>query len=207
MATIEELERKIQQLEKDILADKLKEQELIEKSEKAIDFALHAYKVDHYGFIWVWDVNQQGYRKTNMRIMTPEICDGAVTTDKLAPGCVTSEKIPDGAVTSDKIGDGEVKGRNIGENEIQGRHIADKAVGSEQIANEAILNRHIGRYEMTVDKFAPGVIDESQILLSDVVIEFDDETGDIFAHFINNGDVKDANMNDNTGDVYLVIEE
>jgi predicted MPP superfamily phosphohydrolase len=109
MATIEELEQKVDRLERDILAKEMKDDLLLEKADKAIDFASHAYKFDHYGFIWVWDVNQKGYRKTNMRIMTPEVSDESITNEKLANDSITASKIAKGAVTREKIADGAIE--------------------------------------------------------------------------------------------------
>lgn len=98
MADIQELEQKVLQLQKDILAKAAKDEELIGKSKKAIEYALHAFKIDHYGFIWTWDIEKMEYRKTKMRIMTPEIPDKAIQSRHIANGAVTREKIDDGAI-------------------------------------------------------------------------------------------------------------
>ena len=72
MESIDQLERKIEQLESRLEELLSKVGELTEKSEQALDKALHAFKVDHYGYIWTWNVDEQKYNKTNMRILMPD---------------------------------------------------------------------------------------------------------------------------------------
>jgi len=113
MATIEQLERKIEQLENQLQTQMDETRQLIEKSEKALDWAKHSYRVDHYGFIWAWDVNAQKYRKSNMRVCSPEIITMSITGDKLAPGAVTGDKIAPNAITKDKIAPGTLDGKYV----------------------------------------------------------------------------------------------
>lgn len=168
MATIQELEQKIQRLEKQILANDLKVRELLEKSEKAMECAKHAYKVDHYGFIWVWDVNKGEYRKSNMRVMTPEIADRALE----------SRNIADNAIEGRHMTDNLIEGRMIKNRTIEGRSIQDDAIGTEQIkdgsitgdsmcpgalpngklADDAVAERNIQNHNVTKDKLSTELI-------------------------------------------------
>lgn len=103
MTSIQELEQKLQQLES-ILKEKDEQyNRLMVDSRRAVDLALHAYKVDHYGYIWTYSPDDGLYHKTNMRVATPEIADRAIQTRHLVSKCVTSEKIADKAVTRDKL--------------------------------------------------------------------------------------------------------
>lgn len=152
MAKIDELERKILELENQLKEERLQTQTLLAKSEKALETALHAYKVDHFGFIWVYQYDTNDYVRTDMRIMSPELVDKAVKTQNLADGAVTSEKIQEDAVGSKQIGDGEVKSRNIaadavtsdkiGDKEVKGRNIAPGAIGAQHIVEKSIYGDH-----------------------------------------------------------------
>ena len=132
MATLEQLERRIEQLE-NAVTDRI--DELIAKSEKAIDLAMHQYHVDHFGFIYVWDYEAQGYRKTQMRVCTPEIPDEAVTTEKMADGAVTGNKIADGAVDTSKLANKTVKSVNIAPGAVTTEKILDQGITGDDFAN------------------------------------------------------------------------
>lgn len=138
MSTIEDLERQILQLKKEMQANGQNLQKLTQKSEKALDAALHAYKVDHYGIIWAWDTELQGYRKTQMRVCSPEIPNEAVTTKKMADGAITGDKIAAEAVTGDKIAPAAVKGKHIALHSLTAEQIAPGAITHEKLAPECI---------------------------------------------------------------------
>ena len=93
MSTIQELEQKVEQLEKDILAKDQKLTLLTRQAEKAIDYATHAYRVDHYGFIWVYNAETKLYNKTEMRLHTPEVPDKSIGERKLQDNSVTFDKL------------------------------------------------------------------------------------------------------------------
>lgn len=108
MTATEQLERKLLELQNELSERTTQMDELLAKSEKALDQALHAYKVDEYGFIWIYDPDTKTYNVTKMRVMTPEIADRAIHGGHLACGAITSDKIALGAVTTDLIADGAV---------------------------------------------------------------------------------------------------
>lgn len=207
MSTIEDLEKQILQLKKEMQANGQTLQKLTQKSEKALDTALHAYKVDHYGIIWAWDTELQGYRKTQMRVCSPIIPDEAITTNKIADGAVTGSKIPDGAITTLKIADKAVKGKNIADDAITGDKIGLDTIEGRSIKNNTIEGRSIQNNAIGIQHLKPGTIDESKIVLSDVAIDFDNETGDITVYFINDCGVTDAYIDENTGDIVLVVND
>ena len=105
MTSIQELEQRLQQLESVLKEKDEQYNRLMVDSRRALDLALHAYKVDHYGYIWTFSPDDGLYHKTNMRVATPEIADRAIQTRHLVSKCVTSEKIADKAVTRDKLTD------------------------------------------------------------------------------------------------------
>ena len=148
MATIAELEQKIDRLERQILEEIGKTEQMIEKSDKALDFATHAYKVDHYGIIWVWDTEQQGYRKTKMRVMTPEIADKAVE----------SRHIADNAIEGHHIQDDTIEGRMIKNKTIDGRSLKDDIIGPELIEDNSING---DSYQ--ADAFKPGKLADDAV--------------------------------------------
>lgn len=128
MATIEQLQRRILELE-----SKLKEQTdemavLMEKSRKAVNMALHAYKLDAYGYLWVWSPEDEKYHRTKMRVMSPEIVDRAIHAHHIA----------DGAITGDKIEDGEVIPGKLANDAVATRNIQDKAVTHEKLSDELL---------------------------------------------------------------------
>ena len=98
MSNTEQLELQIQELQRQLREQSLKTQTLLAKAEKAMETALHAYKLDAYGFLWTYDAESKLYVKTNMRVMSPELVDEAVKTRNLADGCVTGSKIADGVI-------------------------------------------------------------------------------------------------------------
>lgn len=138
MSDIHDLEQRLQALEDAFAEQSGKIDRLLEKSDKALDLALHAYKVDHYGYIWQYDCETNEYAKSNMRVCTPEIADRALHSRHIADGAVTADKLDDKAVLSRHIGDNQVKSRHIGDNTVLSRHIGDGEVKSRNIAEKAI---------------------------------------------------------------------
>ena len=172
----------MEQIEKDNL--------MIQESRKAAEYAKHAYRVDHYGFIWVWDINTDDYKKTNMRILSPELATNSVTEEKLAPGAVTEEKLAPGAVTEEKIGDKQVRSRHIADDQILSRHISDDQILGRHIASEQIMNRHISRGAVDVSKIVPGTLDGHDMFLNSNLITFQrEEDGWIVAYYGNRGPI------------------
>lgn len=128
MSTIQELEQKVEQLERDILAEKQNTDLLKEKANKAIEYAKHAYKVDHYGIIWEWDTEAEGYRKTNMRIISPTVADRALE----------SKHIADNAIEGRHLQDNVIEGRMIKNKTIDGRSLKGDIIGPELILDNSI---------------------------------------------------------------------
>lgn len=126
MPTIEQLERKILELQNKLDERTGQMDQLLRKSEKALDQSLHAYRVDEYGFIWVYDPDTQKYHRTKMRVMTPEIADRAIH----------SRHIADGAVTGDKIENNEIVPGKLADDAVAERNIQPKAVTREKLSDE-----------------------------------------------------------------------
>lgn len=96
MATIEQLEREVLRLRQEHDASKHEIEMLMRESKKAVDMALHNYKLDPLGFILEWDPERRTYKKTNLRVTghhvhvvnkpvdSKDIIDKAITRDKLS---------------------------------------------------------------------------------------------------------------------------
>lgn len=128
MTTIEELERRINKLEKDLQEEKELTNATLSKANKAADYAQHAYRVDHYGIIWVWNTEQQKYCKTEMRVMSP----------KVANRSIESRHIADNAIEGRHLADNVIEGRMIKLKTIDGRSLKDDIIGPELIENNSI---------------------------------------------------------------------
>lgn len=113
MKTNEQLEQIVEELERKVNAALEKTNQLQRSSEKALDTAMHAYTLDEYGYLWAYDAETKAYRKTKMRVATPEIIAEAVKAIHIAAGAVTGDKIEAGAVVPGKIADDAVQTRNI----------------------------------------------------------------------------------------------
>lgn len=184
MSAIEELERKILELEAKIADKEDQEVQLLTRCEKALDIAMHAYKVDHYGYIWVWEWKTKKYVRSSMRVMTPEIADKFIKTRHLADGAVTSEKIADRVVTSEKLGDESVTADKIENRAVKSRHIDDKAIQSRHIDDKQVKSRHIARGAVDISKIAPGTLDGREIVMNSNLIAIDTEDdGTIVAYY------------------------
>ena len=118
MKTIEQLEHIIEELERKVNAALEKTGQLQRESAKALDTAMHAYTLDEYGYLWAYDAETHVYRKTKMRVATPEIIAEAVKAIHIAAGAVTGDKIENGAVVPGKIADDAVQTRNIKDGNI-----------------------------------------------------------------------------------------
>lgn len=128
MATIEELERRINQLEKDLQEEKELTSATLSKANKAADYAQHAYRVDHYGIIWVWNTEQQKYCKTEMRVISP----------KVANRSIESRQIADNAIEGRHLVDNVIEGRMIKSKTIDGRSLKNDIIGPELIEDNSI---------------------------------------------------------------------
>ena len=122
MASIDQLERKVLELERRLNVEAEEANRLMAKSNKVLDIAKNAYKLDGYGFIWAFDPNNGAYYKTNMRVMSPEVADRVIRVKHLADGCVTSEKIADKAIDRSKMTDDVI-------NELRQIDVVDVLVG------------------------------------------------------------------------------
>ena len=137
---------------------------LLRESKRAIDWAKHAYRVDHYGYIWSYDVDTEQYHKTNMRVCTPEIADEAITTDKLADKSITTDKIAETAVTTEKIADEAVTTEKINDAAVITEKIADKAVTTDKINDAAVTTDKVADATVTTDKIADGAVVTDKIV-------------------------------------------
>lgn len=161
MASIQELEQKIQNLEREIIENRQKEQELLAKSDKALDYALHAYRIDHNGYVWVWDTDTQDYRKTKIHLSTPEVEDKSITERKMADDSVSTRTIQNGAVTTPKIKDKNVTNQKIDDKAVTTDKIGDKAITPEKL-NERVLKEVIMPPIDRVDRKYKNITDDLQ---------------------------------------------
>ena len=130
MATIEELERKIQRLERQLLQETEKTNLMIRKSGKALEVALHAYRIDHAGYVWVWNKETNQYNKTDVCVK--------VIIPKVGPKEITNSKIADKAVNNRTLDDKSVDARVLDDNSVLARHIHDKAVTPTKVSDNFV---------------------------------------------------------------------
>lgn len=161
--TPEELLQKINRLEDELAQQTEKTEQTLEQSRRAAEFAMHAYRVDHYGFIWVWDIDAKDYKKTNMRVMNPVIADRALQSRHIADNAVEGRHMQDNAVSTEKIGDGEVKSRNIAPEAITTDKIDKGAVTTDKLADESITGDEIGPGAATNGKIANDAVQTRNI--------------------------------------------
>lgn len=138
MASIEELEQRIDQLENKLTESETRRQQLLAESEKALDIAKHAYKLDHYGFIWVYEWQTKQYVRTQMRVLTPEIAERAVKAKHLADKCIEGRHMVDDLVEGRMIQDKTIEGRSIAPGAVDNTKLAPAAVTAEKLAPECI---------------------------------------------------------------------
>lgn len=173
MATIEQLEREIAELKIQVRAQQQECQQLNEQSRRALDQSEHAYRVDHYGYIWIWDVDLQQYKRSQMRILTPElaaeavkarnIADNAVTTEKIQTGTIEARNIADKAVTAVKIADKTIEGTNFQDGAITEQKLKDNTIGSDKIAPSSITGDKLKDNTIGADKIMDNSITGEQI--------------------------------------------
>ena len=161
--TITKQDNRIKQLSQLTESQKEECERLLRESKRAIDWAKHAYRVDHYGYIWVYDVDTEEYHKTEMRVCTQEIADEAITTEKIKDGAITTEKIGDKAVTTDKIADGAVTTDKLDDKAVTTDKIADGAVTNDKIGDKAVDTRTLGDKAVTEDKIADDAVTTDKI--------------------------------------------
>lgn len=167
--SIEQLERKIQELENTLRERESRIEELLQRSEKAMDTALHAYKLDAYGFLWTYNADTKLYVKTNMRVMSPEIVDKAIKTRHLADKCVTGEKIEDNAIGEQHIKDKTIQGRSIAPNAIGTQQLQDRSITGDsmepnaadngKLADDAVSTRTIQKHAVIPEKLSKELLD------------------------------------------------
>ena len=150
--SIEQLERKIQELENTLRDRESRIEELLQRSEKAMDTALHAYKLDAYGFLWTYNADTKLYVRTKMRVMSPEIVERAVKAKNLADNCIEGRHLLDDIL----------EGRHIKGNTIEGRSIADGAVDNSKLAPNAVTSRNLAPECITGDDL-PGDIPNGKL--------------------------------------------
>ena len=190
MSTIQELEEKVEQLERDILAKEQETQQLITKANKAMDFAMHAYKVDHYGIIWVWDTDEQKYVKTNMRVNSPTVCDKAIDSRHLADNSIEGRHIADDVIEGRMIKSKTIDGRSfatgvigpekIMDDSIPGDRYEDEALIPGKLADNAVSTRNIQSKAVTAPKIADDV--KTQIIQPLIDAAVEDLQNQIDAH-------------------------
>ena len=120
MSSIQELEQKVRQLEQLIIKQQTDTKAVLSKSDRALDEAIHAYRIDHAGYVWVWDPEQKHYRKTDVcvRVIIPKVKPKEITNCKIADKAVNNRTLDDGAADSRVLVNGAVKDRHIGRGEI-----------------------------------------------------------------------------------------
>lgn len=168
MATIDQLERQILQLQNELNERTAQMDALLRKSEQALDQSMHAYQLDGFGYLWAYDPETKTYHKTKMRVMSPELVDEAVKTRHLANGAVTGEKIATDAIDSSKIKDRTIEGRSIQTNAIGTEQLQDRSITGDEmkpnavhngkLADDAISTRNIQKGAVTGEKIAFGAL-------------------------------------------------
>jgi hypothetical protein len=113
MATIDELERQVRELDRKVDASIGTTSHLQQESAFALDKAMHSYQLDEFGYLWVYNPETKTYHRTKMRVLTPEIARCAVRAVHIAEGAITGDKFHAGAVIPGKIANDAVTTRNI----------------------------------------------------------------------------------------------
>ena len=75
--------QRIRELEQENESQKKETERLLKEAGRTLDWAKHVYRVDHCGYIWVYDVDKKDYHKTEMRVHQTEIANGSITPEKL----------------------------------------------------------------------------------------------------------------------------
>ena len=165
MSTIDELERKIDRLEQDILRQQELTRDALAKSEKSVDYAMHAYRIDHAGYVWVWDSEMQQYRKSDVcvRVIIPKVKTKEIINTKIDDKAVDNRTLDDAAVGSRNIQEGAVKANHIALRAVKSDLIDLKAIINELMADDAVQTRNIKDRNVTGSKIARGNIDTEHL--------------------------------------------
>lgn len=142
MSDIHDLEQRLQKLEDAFSQQSGKIDQLLEKSDKALDLALHAYKVDHYGYIWQYDCETKEYVKSNMRVCTPEIADRALHSRHIADGAIEGRHLQDDCIGEKQIKDNSIPGDKFINNVLHLGKLCDDSVSARNIQGKAVHPRH-----------------------------------------------------------------
>lgn len=186
MASIDELIQKIQQLQDQLAEQTEKVDAMMAEAREAVDYASHAYRVDHYGFIWAWDTKTQDFKKTNMRICTPKIADRALQSRHIADAAVEGRHMQDNIIEGRMIKDKTIGGDKIKNREIGSNHIKERAIGSEHIKNHAVEGYHILPGAVTYDKLDKNTLDLHDVVLNSNFITMGrDPDGTLYAIYGN----------------------
>ena len=205
--TPEELLQKINRLEEELAQQTEKTEQTLEQSRRAAEFAMHAYRVDHYGFIWVWDIDAKDYKKTNMRVMNPVIADRALQSRHIADNAVEGRHMQDNIIEGRMIKSKTLEGRSFKDYIIDGDMILDRTIVGRSIKDRTIPGSKLQRGAVGIEHLKPGTIDPTKIILSDVSIDIDEYNDDIIVYFYNDCGVEDAYIDEDNGDIILVIDD
>ena len=86
-------------------------------------------------------------------IGTPQMADGAVTSEKMSGGSVGSAQLADSAITEEKLMDGAVTNSKISEGSVGSAQLATGVVTTEKLATGAVIT----------DKLGPDVVESSKV--------------------------------------------
>lgn len=160
MSTIQDLEQKIRQLEQKIIKQQEDTKAVLTKSDRALDEALHAYRIDHAGYVWVWDPEKKHYRKTDVcvRVIIPKVKPKEITNIKIADKAVDNRTLDDDAVDARTIKNGSVKSEHIAERAVKGRLIGIGEIINELLARDAVQTDNIKDRNVTGEKIAKSAV-------------------------------------------------
>lgn len=152
MPTIQDLEQKIRQLEQLIIKQQTDTKALLTKSDRALDEALHTYRIDHAGYVWVWDPEQKHYRKTDVcvRVIIPKVKPKEITNVKIADKAVNNRTLDDNCVDNRVLSDNAVRENNIKAGSVTGSKIPEKTISPEHVTDDFIsrmIMRPIEKWE------------------------------------------------------------
>lgn len=159
MSTIQDLEREIQRLENLVNQKDEQMEQLVQKCEKALDLAIHAYRVDHFGYIWQYNCETKEYVKSNMRVCTPEVADRALHSRHIADRAIEGRHLQDDCIDGNKISPNSVPGRCIADESITGDHMEGEVVLPGKLAADAVWTRNIRNKAVTREKVSDDFFD------------------------------------------------
>ena len=185
MSDIHDLEQRLQALEDAFAEQSGKIDRLLEKSDKALDLAIHAYKVDRYGYIWQYDCDTKEYVKSNMRVCTPEIADRALQSRHIADKAIEGRHLQDDVIDGTKIAPNTIPGRCIANESITGDHMDGEIIIPGKLATDSVLTRNIKDKNVTPDKISDDVYDvfvkPAVIILNRQIAALQQEDGKLHA--------------------------